>query len=199
MPDLFIFGASGHAKWAGAIGQVMGRTIQYIDREDETAILNGQTGDEAHIGVGDNALRERIYLRVKAARPDLKWPALIHPEASVLGEVGSASLVLPTSCIGPDAKLGTGCVVYSQAVCEHDSRMADFSSLAPGACLGGNVTLGARTFIGIGAAVQHGKHIGADSVIGSAANVISHLPANIIAVGNPAKITGKREKGANFL
>lgn len=199
MPELVIFGASGHAKWAKVIGQAMGRTPRLVDREDEADILAGGVGDEAHVGIGDNALRERIYLRVKAARPDLAWPALIHPDASIFGHVGPASLILPTACIGPDAKLGIGCVVYSQAVCEHDSQMADFSSLAPGACLGGNVSIGARTFIGIGASVQHGKTVGNDTVIGSGANVIGHIAANVTAIGNPARIQGAREKGDRFL
>lgn len=199
MPDLLIFGASGHAKWAKAIGQIMGRSARYIDREDEDAILESTEGDEAHVGVGDNALRERIYKRVNAKRPDLDWPALIHPDASVLGQIGPASLILPTACVGPDARVGMGCVIYSQAVCEHDSVMSDFSSLAPGACLGGNVHLGERTFIGIGASVQHGKRIGADTVIGSGANVVTDIPALSTALGNPAKTIALREKGAAFL
>ena len=47
-----------------------------------------------------------------------------------------------------------------------------------------------NVFIGAGAYILKGVNIGENSVIGAGAIVIHDIPANAIATGNPAKVTG---------
>jgi len=59
--------------------------------------------------------------------------------------------------------------------------------VGPRAALGGGVQLGLRTWIGIGASVNHLVRIGRDSIVGGGAAVVSNLPSGVTAVGVPAR------------
>jgi len=47
--------------------------------------------------------------------------------------------------------------------------------------------VGARTWIGIGAAVRHGIRVGADVTVGAGAAVVDDLADGVTAVGVPAR------------
>jgi len=55
------------------------------------------------------------------------------------------------------------------------------------------VTIGDNCYIGYGAIVVPGVTIGDNCVIGAGAVVASDIPANSIAVGNPARVIGRRD------
>jgi maltose O-acetyltransferase len=50
------------------------------------------------------------------------------------------------------------------------------------------ITIGDNVWLGGGAIVLPGVTIGADSVVGAGAVVTRDLPANVVAVGNPARV-----------
>ena len=67
----------------------------------------------------------------------------------------------------------------------------------------GRVSIGCKTFIGVGAIILPGVKIGDNAIIG-AGSVVSHdIPDNSIAVGNPARVIGSTsdfvEKHKKFL
>lgn len=193
---LLIFGAGGHAGWVAAIAKANGYTPVLVDHDAEDETIRNTSACAAHVGIGDNAVRARVMASVAARRPDFQWPAIIAPTASVFGTVGPGALVLPGAVIGPSASVGIGCVLYTNSVCEHDSVMADYSSLAPGAVIGGNVQVGQRTFIGIGASVRHGARICADAVIGAGAVVVNHIDDPGVYVGAPARFMQPAHRGS---
>jgi len=55
----------------------------------------------------------------------------------------------------------------------------------------GNVTIGDGCYIGPNAIISMNSKIGKCSVIGAQSFVNSNIPANSIAIGNPAKVVGK--------
>jgi len=55
------------------------------------------------------------------------------------------------------------------------------------------VTIGDNCYIGYGAIVVPGVTIGDNCIIGAGAVVGSDIPANSIAVGNPARVVGQRD------
>ena len=55
------------------------------------------------------------------------------------------------------------------------------------------VVIGDNCYIGYGAIVVPGVTIGDNCVIGAGAVVASDIPPNSIAVGNPARVVGKRD------
>lgn len=50
------------------------------------------------------------------------------------------------------------------------------------------ITIGNRVWLGAGVIVNPGVNIGENTIVGSGAVVTKDLPANVIAVGNPARI-----------
>ncbi|MBT6282943.1 MAG: acetyltransferase, partial [Phycisphaerae bacterium] len=73
------------------------------------------------------------------------------------------------------------------ATVDHDCELADGVHISPGANLGGNVTVGECSWIGIGACVKNGVTIGKNVIVGAGAAVVQDVPDNVTVVGVPAK------------
>jgi acetyltransferase-like isoleucine patch superfamily enzyme len=78
-------------------------------------------------------------------------------------------------------------IINTAASIDHDCVIADGAHIAPGCRLCGSVTIGARTLVGAGTTVVRSATIGHDTVIGAGSVVIADIPANVVALGNPAK------------
>jgi acetyltransferase-like isoleucine patch superfamily enzyme len=87
----------------------------------------------------------------------------------------------------------------SRSSLDHDGHMGDFSSLGPGATLGGTVSVGECTAIGLGANVIHRVVIGDHTVVGAGALVLGDVPDHVTAYGLPAAVVGARHEGAAYL
>lgn len=120
------------------------------------------------VGVGDNASRERYAEELRAKRPRLCFPPLIHPSASIgaLSSIAEGALVMPNAVIGCGASLGQFSTVGAQAYVGHDTRLGDYASAGPGAVIAGRVTIGARSVVALSASVREGLTIGRDSILG---------------------------------
>ena len=60
-------------------------------------------------------------------------------------------------------------------------------TLAPGAKVNGNVTIGDDVYIGAGAIIRQGLTIGRGAVVGMGAVVTRDVPPGVTVVGNPAR------------
>ena len=94
---------------------------------------------------------------------------------------------MPNCVVNSYVKIGKFVIVNTASVIEHDSVLMDFSSIAPGVCLGGNVKIGKRSAISINSAVSNGISIGNDSVIGGSSLVLNDVKNNCLTFGIPAK------------
>ena len=77
--------------------------------------------------------------------------------------------------------------------------MHDFSSLAPGRHTGGNVTIGSRSALLIGAKVKHGIVIGNDTVVGENSYVNDNIGDQKVSYGTPARIVKERGRQEEYL
>src|SRR4051812_25419830 len=95
-----------------------------------------------HVSIGDNPTRRRIAQALVAA--DSTLVSIVHPRAVVAAAalVADGVFVAAGAVIAPDARLGTGAIVNHLAVVDHDCVVGDWCHIAPGAVLGGEVTLG---------------------------------------------------------
>ena len=155
----------------------------------------------ACVGIGDNALREKIVRKIIDKRQDIKFPTIIHNNASIspFAKIGAGSVLLNGSVVGPCAIIGEHACLYSNAVLEHDAIIEDFVTLAPSANTGGNVKIGRRSFLGLGATINHGVSIGADTIIGAGANVIKDFAGEGILIGTPAVLKREHIAGKKYL
>ena len=106
---------------------------------------------------------------------------------------------MPHATVNSCAKIGIGVIINSSSILEHDCIMDDFSSLSPGSKIGGSVSIGKRTAIGIGACVNNGIKIEDDVILGSNSLATKNMSRESLYYGNPAKFIRKRLRGDNYL
>lgn len=142
---------------------------------------------EYAIGVGSPDVRAAIDSAATGWGCD---PAtLVHPSAVVGGGVvlGPGAVVCALASITTNVRTGRHAHLNIAATVAHDCRLGDYATLAPGARLSGAVTLGDRVTVGTGAVVIQGLRIGAGTTVGAGAVVVRDLPAEVVAVGVPAR------------
>ena len=195
-----LIGYSGHGLMCLDVATLNGYSITgYCDQDlkknnplnlkflgSETQLENGTN---VILGIGDNNIRFKIYKEL----PHLKYPNIIHPSAIVAQSVklGEGTVLGSNAVVNPFAKIGTGVIVNTASIIEHECILADFSHVAPGAVLCGNVKIGTRSFIGANSVIKQGITIGNDVIVGAGSVVISDIPDNVTVVGNPARILKK--------
>ncbi len=154
---------------------------------------------QAICGVGESHLRYQFVKR--AEETGVAFTNAIHPNCTFSRYV----------TFGKGVVLAAGCNLTSQIALAdhvhlnlattigHDVVMEPFSTTAPGAHISGNVTMQTGAYLGTGAAVIPKKTVGAWSIVGAGAVVTKDLPANVTAVGAPAKVIKTRAAGWHAL
>lgn len=95
--------------------------------------------------------------------------ATVHAGCERPTLIGARTLLMTKSHVGHDSKVGTDC------------------DIAPGAVIGGCVTIGNRVKIGMNASIRPHVTVGDDARIGMGAVVLKDVPAGETWAGNPAR------------
>jgi sugar O-acyltransferase (sialic acid O-acetyltransferase NeuD family) len=132
--------------------------------------------------------RENLALEI-ARRFDLGYHTLVHPSACVspLARLGEGVFVGANSVVGPGARLGDHVFVNRGVTIGHDTEVGSYSRIQPGADLGGLTRVGKGVSIAIGATVLERLVIGDGAFVGAGAVVTRDVAAKTLVVGNPAK------------
>lgn len=208
-----IFGAGGHAVSVAETVVASGYTIEsFVDpsrgREELLGIpVVGEFSDSLASGaivvlaIGDNASRERQWVKLRETIPLSRFPEIVHPTASVssFAEVGPGTVIMQGAIVCSRARIGVGCLLNSSSVLEHECVLGDFASLAPGTVTGGRVTVGKRSALALGTVVKQGVNIGRDTVIGAASYVHTDIGSQVVAYGTPARVIRPRAADEPYL
>src|ERR1700693_1751128 len=153
------------------------------------------------VGVGDNFARYKLATLATELCPQLIHITAIHPSATIArsATIGEGTAVMAGVIVNACSTVGRWCILNTGSTLDHDCVMKDYSSLAPGAHVGGNCTIGEVTAICIGASMRHNIAIGAHSVLGAGATALHDLPANTVAYGTPARAIRPRNAGDRYL
>ena len=138
------------------------------------------------IAIGNNTIRQKLASQLTG----VVWYTAIHPRAVVSPmdtHIGEGTVIMATAAINPGATVGRHCIINTSAVVEHDNRLGDFVHLSVGAKLGGTVTVGNNSVIGINSTVINNVTVSCDSIIGAGSVVLRDLPTPGTYVGIPAK------------
>lgn len=210
---LIIIGSGGHSHSIIDLATSLGYEISSIISTDDLGNYKGikvinsfeeiiNKYDYCYvIAIGDNFLRQQIFDNINKYYKNLSFPTLIHHTAVVspYAIISDGCILLAHSNLGHGSKLGKFCIINNLSSLDHDCKMSDFSSLAPGVITGGCVDIGMRSAVCIGSKVKHDITIGKDCILGGNSYLNINLPDNIVAYGSPAKIIRLRKKYEKYL
>jgi sugar O-acyltransferase (sialic acid O-acetyltransferase NeuD family) len=144
------------------------------------------------VGGGENP-SARVALADRLEKEGFSFVTVVHPRATVssLAKLGEGVYVGPGAVINAGVRIGDHSIINTNACVDHDCVLGDFVHVAPGVSLSGGVCVGAQTHLGTGCSVSHGVHIGTRTIIGVGSAVISDIPGDVIAFGNPCRVAKK--------
>lgn len=140
----------------------------------------------------------RISLVARVARLGVHWATLVHRDAVLLDEatIGEGSVVSAFCMLSTGVAVGRHVIIDKYASVGCLSQVGDFVTFSPHAALSRRSAIAEGGFLGCGASVSPGVHIGSFAVVGGGAVVDNDLPPRTVAVGVPAKVL--RERAANM-
>lgn len=218
--DLIIVGAGGHARSiidvveSGSEYRIRGLLdskkhrgdkvfgYEVLGAENDLNELLPEASFELFIAIGDNFQRHRVYQEINTRIANVKFATLIHSHAYVSqrANVGSGAVVMAGAVVNAGCQIGDGTIINTHATVDHDGRISRFSSLAPNASLGGCVSIGERSAVGLGANIIHNIEIGQDVCVGAGALVLNSVKQNgVVLYGAPSKVVRQRQPDDPYL
>jgi maltose O-acetyltransferase len=106
----------------------------------------------------------------------------IHIGARTFINYGAVLLDVATIILGEDVQVGPNVQILTPThPLEPEPRLAKWEAARP-------ITIGNNVWLGGGVIICPGVTIGENTVVGAGAVVTKDLPANVVAVGNPARV-----------
>lgn len=168
--DLYIADDPQLAADSARSAELMHR-LNHIDRtpEEQIATLRALLG---HFGEG-------AYIRPPFF---VDYGTQIRVGARTFANFGCIFLDVATITIGEDVQIGPNVQLLTPThPLDAELRRAKWEAAEP-------IVIGDNVWLGGGAIVLPGVTIGANTVVGAGAVVAKDLPANVVAVGSPARI-----------
>jgi sugar O-acyltransferase (sialic acid O-acetyltransferase NeuD family) len=196
-----IIGYSGHAYVIIDIFLNAGRLVTaYCDAEEkhsnpyhltylgkESEVISKLKNFDYFACVGHNGIREKIHTQLSQF---IGNPVnAIHPSAVISASVkmGDGVMIAANATLNPMVEIGRGVICNTSSSIDHECIIGDFTHIAPGVVLCGNVRVGKNTFIGANSVVRQGITIGDNVTIGAGTVVVKDIPDNATVIGNPAR------------
>lgn len=208
---LLILGAGGHGAVVAECAQLMNKwsEISFLDSKwpiqnkiyewdiigkDDYYLTKAKHNDDFFVGIGNTKIRMQLIEKIKISECNLV--SIIHPRAIVSNQatILEGSLIVGGAIVNIGTTIASGCIINTGATIDHDCIIEDGVHICPGVNIGGNVSVGRKTWVGIGAKAINGIKIGTNSLIGAGAVVVKDIPDNVTAVGIPAKVVTRENK-----
>jgi len=206
MENVFLFGASGHARVVLDILQLTEQyQVTYLLDDDErlhnkefssVPVIGGSdllgsdqlAGMRALISIGENNSRRSVFKSVRSTGYDLL--NAIHPSAIIAESVqlGVGIVVVAGGIINPGTSIGDNTIINTAATVDHDCMVGSHVHIAPGCHVCGHVQIGDGALIGAGSTIVPMIKIGDGAVIGAGATVTRDVEAGETVVGTPAEL-----------
>lgn len=141
------------------------------------------------VALGNPVVRAEVMARVRALRPDIQFPTVVHPFTSIgpRVELGQGVVVHPGTVMLCDLVVGDYSIVGASCSLSHDSRVGKYCSLSPGTRLAGASVLGDFCWTGMNSTVIPYKTVGHHCVLGAGCVVVNDIEDGLTVAGVPAK------------
>ncbi len=202
--QLIIIGAGGHGRVCAEIAERCGfavagfcdpamplgamvNGVPVIASDDGALLAEWPDDAQLFIALGNNA--RRIELGELAHRQGIALATLIDPSAivSATAEIGAGSVLLANVVINANTRIGAYCILNTSCTIDHDGDLADGVQIGPGVHAAGEVAMGERSLVGVGASLIPGVRIGREAVVGAGAVVTTDVPDSVTVAGVPAR------------
>lgn len=146
---------------------------------------------------GDMKIREEVTNKIKQLGGLI--PTLVHPTSviSKYAKISNKGVIIGANCIvQADSVIKSNAVLWDMALVCHQTIIGNYCFVGPKALVGAHIEVQDFAFIGQDALLVSGKvgTMGANSLLGAGAVLTKELPANVVAVGNPARVIKKSRK-----
>jgi sugar O-acyltransferase (sialic acid O-acetyltransferase NeuD family) len=201
-----VIGAGGHASvlvdaLAGAGQNVIGctaregagaRLVCGVPVLGDDSILSRWRPDQIHlvnglgsVGTGD----ARKSLQVHLESQGWVFVGVRHATTTVsaFAHVADDAQLLAHCVVQPGARIARGCIVNTGAIVEHDVQLGAWVHVAPRAMICGECAIGEHSHVGAGSVVRQQIVLGARSLVGIGAAVVSDFAGNGCIAGIPAR------------
>ena len=194
MKEIYVLGIGGSTPVFIDIAEACGYKIVGLYHYN-----NDRTGEYDHgfpiLGSFEDLYRSDIRKEVTDKLKQLGGlvPTLIHPTAiiSKYAKISEEGVVIGANCIvQADCVIKPNAVLWDMALVCHQTTIGNYCFVGPKALVGAHIEVQDFAFIGQDALLVSGKvgTMGANSLLGAGAVLTKELPANVVAVGNPARI-----------
>lgn len=192
--EVVIIGYSGHSYVVIEIFLTMGRKImgycekdikpadpyhlEYLGNEKDSKVRDMLKDYDLFVAIGDNVIRNKILNSLLDRGPN--FVNAIHPSSLISDTaiIGDGVMIGANTIINSKANLGNGVICNSACIIEHECVIKDFSHIAPGAVLCGNVHIGENTLIGANAVIIPNIKIGNNTTIGAGTKITQDVDDN---------------------
>ncbi len=150
-----------------------------------------QQNDRFLLAVGTPGTRKLLVEKLE--QRGAEFISLVHPKAYVApsAKLGKGVIISPFATVATHTDLQDHVVLGFYAHVGHDAVIGTYSVLSPYAAVNGGTVLEELGFLGTHAVVTPNRKVGRDAQIAAGAIVYGDVPANRIAIGNPAKFGPK--------
>ena len=139
--------------------------------------------------LGKGNIRNELYARLKNI--GFKLPIIIDPSAIVsdTAQIGEGTFIGKDAVINAEAKIRKMAIINTKVLIEHECMVGDFSHIAVGAVLCGQVTVGRETLVGANATVIQGVNVPAHAIVAAGETirrnyrVINYNSSNVLIGG----------------
>jgi acetyltransferase-like isoleucine patch superfamily enzyme len=147
----------------------------------DVSFVKGVTSERTH--------RRKLGIIAGTGLDAPHFAQLIHPlaAASRRAAIGHCSCIGPSCAISGQVEIGAHPWLGSHAVIGHECVLGAGATVASSATLTSGVTIGAQTCVGSGAVLRPGISVGEGAPIGMGAEVLRHVPAGKVIIGNAAR------------
>jgi UDP-perosamine 4-acetyltransferase len=200
---VIVVGAGGHAKVCIESLRGMGEQVDFCvgDAQSQSVCVGVPvlSGDEhlerlhaegyrrAFIAIGSNRLRERLADLAIAQGYELVNAISQHAVISPSVKLGTGIAVMSGAIINAEASIDSLAIINTGACVDHDCKIGKAAHVAPQCGLAGNVSVGSKSFLGIGSRVIPEISIGSGVMVGAGSVVITDISDDQTVVGVPAR------------
>jgi sugar O-acyltransferase (sialic acid O-acetyltransferase NeuD family) len=179
--------------------------VVFIDDGEQTESVNGhpvwpwqrfieEPADQrtACLAVANSRVREQLFGRCIEAGIEIGGVRAANSLQMDDVEIEPGALISPFVTFTSNIRIGRCFHANLYSYVEHDCRIGDFVTFAPGVHCNGNVHVHDHAYIGTGAIIRQGTPerplvIGQGAIVGMGAVVTKDVPAGVTVVGNPAR------------